>query len=236
MSNEALTWAFKQDLPMAEKFVLVALADYADEDGACFPAHGKTAKRIGGSVITVKRAVKSLAEKGYLRIVERKRDNKSQTSNRYYLNLNRPDDGGITEIPPAGMPTDTPLTTITNHHICYEDSAESPTGATTGQAPSRNSPGPKRDKWGVLESDRRPVRDAIMKAAQEKYGTGVYYHLFEDFLTALAHYYGEDIAAYAENKWTIHPGAATPEGAGKELNTLISTAITVEGLNPPRVA
>jgi hypothetical protein len=39
MSNEALTWAFKQEISCAEgKFALVALADYADDEWSCYPA------------------------------------------------------------------------------------------------------------------------------------------------------------------------------------------------------
>lgn len=87
MSNEALTWAFKQDLPMTQKFVLVALADYADENGECYPRHEATAQRTGSSLSTVKRAIKGLAEDGYLSMAHRYRDDGRYSSNRYKLNL-----------------------------------------------------------------------------------------------------------------------------------------------------
>lgn len=88
MSNEAIAWAFKQEgLTMAEKFVLIALADYANEAHMCFPAHEKTANRVAASRSTVKRAVKSLEQKGLLRVVSWHRPNGSDTSNRYQLSV-----------------------------------------------------------------------------------------------------------------------------------------------------
>lgn len=87
MSNEALTWAFRQDLPLTQKFVLVALADYADENGECFPKHERTAQRTGTSVSTVKRAIKSLTETGYLTTTHQYRDDGRFRANRYRLNI-----------------------------------------------------------------------------------------------------------------------------------------------------
>lgn len=88
MSNEAITWAFKTEgLTMTEKFVLIALADYADDNHTCFPSHAKTAKRICASKSTVQRAVKSLHDKGYLEIISWARNNGSTTTNRYRLRV-----------------------------------------------------------------------------------------------------------------------------------------------------
>lgn len=89
MSNEAITWAFKQQLPSTQKFVLVALADYADEAGQCFPSHNKTAERVGASRSTVRRAIKQLMEQGYLTYTREQRKDGTFTSNRYSLNLGR---------------------------------------------------------------------------------------------------------------------------------------------------
>lgn len=101
MSNEAITWAFKQDLPTTQKFVLVALADYADEAGECFPSHNKTAERVGASRSTVRRAIKQLTEQGYLTYVREQRKDGTFTSNRYSLNLSR----GWGQSDPRGVPT-----------------------------------------------------------------------------------------------------------------------------------
>lgn len=87
MSNEALTWAFRQELPMTEKFVLVSLADYADDEHSCYPSYAKTAKRVGCSRRTVMRAVEVLQQGGFLRVVPRGRANGSMSSNRFVLSV-----------------------------------------------------------------------------------------------------------------------------------------------------
>lgn len=85
MSNEAINWAFKLELPMNEKFVLVALADYADENHSCYPSYGRTADRVGCHRATVIRLVKKLISRGLITVEERSRPNSSTTSNRYVL-------------------------------------------------------------------------------------------------------------------------------------------------------
>jgi hypothetical protein len=52
MSHEAVNWAYEQDLGAgaalsSRKFVLVTLADHANERGICWPSHGRLAKRVG---------------------------------------------------------------------------------------------------------------------------------------------------------------------------------------------
>lgn len=87
MSNEALTWAFKHEMTPIQKLVLIALADYADENGECYPRHETTAQRTCLSLSTVKRSIKGLAEGGYLTKVHQYRDDGRYRSNRYRLNL-----------------------------------------------------------------------------------------------------------------------------------------------------
>lgn len=87
MSNEAITWAFKQELPMNEKFVLVSLADYADENYSCFPSRKKTAERVGCSPRTVTTLIAKLSQRGLIEIQERTRDGGLQASNRYVLKV-----------------------------------------------------------------------------------------------------------------------------------------------------
>jgi hypothetical protein len=88
MSNAALNWAFDQPLPMAQKFVLVVLADYADEEHSSFPAQSKIAERIGATDRTVRSALKELEAKGFVSREHRQRNNGSRTSDRYFLPVN----------------------------------------------------------------------------------------------------------------------------------------------------
>jgi hypothetical protein len=61
MSHWASTWAYEQDIqPCGRKFVLVALAGFADEDGFCYPSQETLAKMTGQDVRSVKRHLKAL--------------------------------------------------------------------------------------------------------------------------------------------------------------------------------
>jgi len=89
MSYRALNWAWEAELPTAQKFVLVALADMADEHESCFPGQERLARMVGGSVSTVRRAVKALEESGYIGRQQRRGADGMRTSDRYRLNVNR---------------------------------------------------------------------------------------------------------------------------------------------------
>ena len=47
MSNAALNWAFGLNLKSGVKFILVALADYADEANSCYPSYEKLEQKTG---------------------------------------------------------------------------------------------------------------------------------------------------------------------------------------------
>ena len=87
MSISALNWAFEQDLPHAEKSVLVALAHRADKDGYCYPGIEMIATMTGASRRTVIRAIQGLDEKNLITRERRHRSNGSRTSTSYTLNL-----------------------------------------------------------------------------------------------------------------------------------------------------
>lgn len=94
MSAAASSWAWKQDVddPLA-KLVLLKLADNAgtndsgggDGDLICWPAVRTIAKATGAGDRTIQRKLALLEEGGFIRIVERKRDNGSRGSNLYVL-------------------------------------------------------------------------------------------------------------------------------------------------------
>lgn len=86
MSNAALTWAFAQALPTGPKFVLVVLADFADERGSCFPGQLKIGSMTGMSRSTVSRHIADLTELGYITVEARYRDG-HRTSSRYVLDM-----------------------------------------------------------------------------------------------------------------------------------------------------
>ena len=89
MSYRELNWAWSAELPMTQKFVLVALADMADERGSCYPGQERLAQMTGTSVTTVRRAVKELEALGAITRQARGVPGGGRTSDRYVLNTNR---------------------------------------------------------------------------------------------------------------------------------------------------
>jgi hypothetical protein len=62
MSLAAMTWAWEQDLEPANKIILLAVADIADEEGIAFPSVEYLAKRCHMSERSVVRHVNELVE------------------------------------------------------------------------------------------------------------------------------------------------------------------------------
>jgi DNA-binding MarR family transcriptional regulator len=87
MSNRAINWALATGLPTTPKFVLVVLADLADEEDSCFPGQEYLANAIGGSVRTVTRALADLEKLGYLSRSHRQLKSGFRSSDRYVLSV-----------------------------------------------------------------------------------------------------------------------------------------------------
>lgn len=84
MSNRALTWAFSAKLPTTQKFVLVVLADMADERNSCFPSQRHIAAKVGASERTVRGALHALEDGGWVR--RERRDTRGiRATDRYFL-------------------------------------------------------------------------------------------------------------------------------------------------------
>lgn len=111
MSNPALTWAFKKDVkPAGRKFVLVALADFADENHSCFPSVDRLASMTGQSEKSVRDHLNALEEVGLLARHRDRRADGTLTGYRYIL----PVDGGQRKISPSPAAT----LAITSGEIC----------------------------------------------------------------------------------------------------------------------
>lgn len=85
MSIQALNWAFGQTLPMSEKFTLVVLANYADEQHSCFPSQGRIAADMGAHETTVRRNIRRLEDAGFVSRSKRVDKFGHRTSDRYRL-------------------------------------------------------------------------------------------------------------------------------------------------------
>lgn len=84
-----MTWAWGLKLPPAPKFVLMALADEANDDGYCFPAQRRLATKCSIDARSVRRMIGVLAAEGYV-VVKKRFRNRARTSNGYQLVIDTP--------------------------------------------------------------------------------------------------------------------------------------------------
>src|SRR5437899_4879417 len=89
MSLIVMTWAWTVPLPPSPKFVLMALADEADDDGFCFPSHRRIAQKCSITERSVRRMIRRLVDDRYLVVLQRF-NNRARTSNGYHLAVNHP--------------------------------------------------------------------------------------------------------------------------------------------------
>lgn len=88
MSNKAITWAYAQDVgSCGAKFVLVTLADFADEKNSCFPSHDLLADLTCQSRSGVMKQLHQLEELGLIKSQRRADKKGHRTSNRYVLSM-----------------------------------------------------------------------------------------------------------------------------------------------------
>ena len=66
MSNEALDWAWSQNLKSAPKLVLLCLADHADDAWNCWPSLRRLASLTGLDRSTITRNISGLTELGLI--------------------------------------------------------------------------------------------------------------------------------------------------------------------------
>jgi biotin operon repressor len=79
---------FEMDIPTGQKFVLLALADRAGDDGkSCFPSQKEIAKKTSITVRSVQKHLVWLEGEGLLKRVERRRKDGYRTTDEYILTL-----------------------------------------------------------------------------------------------------------------------------------------------------
>lgn len=116
MSVQAMAWAFSVELSPGPKFTLLALANFADEDGDCYPGQERLAQMTGQDVRTIQRHLKAMEESGILTRRHQYREDAGgrggRTSDRYRLMLNgvtrqndRKPGKGLPDTTPGGYPT-----------------------------------------------------------------------------------------------------------------------------------
>jgi len=89
MSVSAISWAFGQShVPTTPRFVLVAMADYADHEGVCWPAVATLEGKTGLRERAVRAALKELRELGVIVPLTNGLGGK-HTTTRYQLQLHK---------------------------------------------------------------------------------------------------------------------------------------------------
>lgn len=86
MSFRIMAEVFETDLPATEKFVLLAIANFVDDEkGYAWPSQETLASKTSFSRQTVSKAIKKLQQKGIL-ISQRRSEKGKSTSNLYRIN------------------------------------------------------------------------------------------------------------------------------------------------------
>lgn len=106
MSIQAVAWALKQNGGYGPKFVLVALANYADDQGVCWPSLKSLANDTGVSRRSIIRHLNNLCDRGLLSKEARLRPDGGCTTNVYKLRM-----GGDNITSPGGDTRDTGVVT-----------------------------------------------------------------------------------------------------------------------------
>ena len=147
MSLAATAWAYRQDPgDPGAKFVLVALADFADEVGSCYPSQSTLARMTGQSDRTVRRHLKAMEKSGLIRRERRFGAGGSRTSDRYVLALSTP--GQIDQR------SDCPVVTVTSGQNDQRSSGPLTTGQDDRYPPDTVSREPSLEPSGNRQGAR----------------------------------------------------------------------------------
>lgn len=113
MSMSAMTWARDQKVGAAStKLVLLLLADYADDDGHCWPFIETVAEKAEMGEKSVRRHLNKLEKMGLLRRRRKRRSDGTMGGYQYWLTINPPEseevdveDDATAQNPPPGKVT-----------------------------------------------------------------------------------------------------------------------------------
>lgn len=85
MSHKCSLWAWDLSIPPREKLVLLALADWSNDDGFCYPGQQTIALRCSMGDRAVRECLTSLKAKGLVSVISRGKPRGGRASNVYAL-------------------------------------------------------------------------------------------------------------------------------------------------------
>lgn len=121
MSVWAETWAYEQTVkPVGRKFVLVAIANFVDENGYCFPSQETLASMTDQGISTVREHLKALDSQGLISRERRYKKGGGRTSDGIRLQapserLKPPAKRGLSKAPKSGGMLETITPDSSNH-------------------------------------------------------------------------------------------------------------------------
>ena len=190
MTVRERNWANSQTVgnPIG-KWILVILADHADEDGYCWPRQDTIAKRAEVSRETVSRHLKMLEEKGFIRKAQRGRQS-DKNRLAYYLNFEC--DAGSHLAHQSVTEDHTNCdggshSNVTEDHIPYK---EEPSVPTFKEPTPHNPPTDLFERFWKAYPSRSP-HDNPKKPARKKFEAAVKAGADPEQIIAAATYYAQ---------------------------------------------
>lgn len=156
MITRAFDYAMEHELPPNRRFLLVTMADAADDDGRLWPSQKRLRLLTGMAVSTIRESIRAFEDAGILNTETRIREEgRGRTSNLYRLDLHAPGRGGRSDEqppPPGDRSPDQPPEPGGGAHrspaggppevggsICREPSVEPSVGTNTHTAGAREA-------------------------------------------------------------------------------------------------
>jgi biotin operon repressor len=207
MSIRAIDWAFRQDVsPSNAKFVLVKIADNANDEGECWPSQSTIAKHTNLQRQTVNRHIQTLERLGFLKIENR--EYKGKISNIYHLPLNdipclKKGHGTMSQI--ETLTTRSPRTTkepVTPSPLLYEIWQAYPKGRRESQDVAYNVIEKAIKKSGLTAEEMLSKVKAFTKCTRE---------IAPRFIKLISSWMNQSCYTLSEEEWN-------PDEGGFKLN------------------
>jgi Helix-turn-helix domain len=142
MSWQATTWAMSQKIGNpSRKLLLLAVANYADESGRCWPSQERLANDTEASLDTIQRQTKKLAADGFLRVERPPKHRGKWQTFVYYLNM-------ASKIPEQNIAADASNLNVAASVNCSdEEQLEKPILSGNGFPELRSTTRPQNAAW-----------------------------------------------------------------------------------------